>query len=69
MAGLQVTATKVAGVHRSVRSTVCVGLPQAPAATTSNKVVRQHTRACTTTRNAEGGEFYNNFHLPAESGQ
>ena len=28
MAGPQVTATKVAGVHRSARSTVCVGLPQ-----------------------------------------
>ena len=68
MAGPQVTATKVAGVHRSARSTVCVQLPQ-PAPTTSNKVVSQHKRACTTTRNAEGGEFYNNFHLPAESGQ
>ena len=27
MAGPQVTATKVAGVHRSARSTVCVQLP------------------------------------------
>ena len=43
MTGPQVTATKVAGVHRSARSTVCVGLPQ-PAATTWNKVVSTHAR-------------------------
>ena len=68
MAGPQVTATKVAGVHRSARSTVCVGLPQ-PAPMYNIEQGCQHTRACTTTRNAEGGEFSNNFHLPAESGQ
>ena len=28
MAGPQVAATKVAGVHRSARSTVCVQLPR-----------------------------------------
>ena len=43
MAGPQVTATKVAGIHRSARSTVCVQLPQ-PAPTTSNKVVSRNAR-------------------------
>ena len=68
MAGPQVTATKVAGVHRSARSTVCVQLPR-PAPMYNIEQGCQHKRACTTTRNAEGGEFSNNFHLPAESGQ
>ena len=50
MAGPQVTATKVAGVHRSARSTVCVQLPR-PAPMYNIEQGCPHKRACTTTRN------------------